>query len=211
MTSIRYKVEKIPLPKLVLGEGPHWDAQSQSLFCTNMVKGEIFRYDVKENKSYIANIDDEPYVSFIIPVAGVTDQFAVGIRRRVGVIQWDGKSLKAKLLRVAFEVEQSEERSDRVLNDGKADPSGRLYAGTMNSVATVRTFDALFGLRPPCSFYKFEANGKIEKLIDNMQLSNGMAWNVKTNKFYLVDSCLFDVKEFDYDPATGDLCECLVN
>lgn len=164
-----------------------------------------------ENKSYGATIDGESYVSFIIPVAGTIDQFAVGLRRRVGVIQWDGKSSKAKLLRIAFEVEQSDEFKDNVLNDGKADPCGRLYTGIMGpgSTTTSKKFDDIFVHRPPGGFYKYAVNEKVVQLFDTMQISNGMAWNVKTNKFYLIDSCDFDVKEFDYDPFTGDLCELL--
>lgn len=37
-------------------------------------------------------------------------------------------------------------------------------------------------------------------------ISNGLAWNEKTNKFYYIDSVDSDVKEFDYDPVTGNLC-----
>lgn len=45
-------------------------------------------------------------MSFIIliPVAGTSDEFTVGIRHRVGVIRWDGKSPDAHLIRVS-EVE----------------------------------------------------------------------------------------------------------
>lgn len=38
-------------------------------------------------------------------------------------------------------------------------------------------------------------------------VSNGLTWNEKTNKFYYIDSCDLDVKEFDYDPKTGSICE----
>lgn len=210
MASVAYKVEKLPSPKLALGEGPHWDSRSQSLFYVNIVGGEfsILRYDVMENKSYGAKIDGESYVSFIIPVAGTTDQFAVGLPRRVGVIQWDGKSSTTHLLRIAFEVEQSDEFKDNVFNDGKADPTGRLYTGTMSRcTVAAKSFDGLFEHRTPSGFYKYAANENVVKLLDTMRISNGLAWNVKTNKFYLIDSCDSDVKEFDYDPATGNLCE----
>lgn len=206
MTSVEYKVEQLPTPKVVLGESPHWDAHSQNLYFVNIAGGDVFRYDAMENKTYGARIGGQEHVSFIIPVAETTDQFAVGLRRQVGVIQWDGRSPKAQLLRIAFEVEQSDEFKDNVFNDGKADPIGRLYAGTLQT-AEVTVFDDIFKKRTPGGFYKYAANEKVVKLRNNMKISNGLAWNVKKNKFYLIDSWDLDIKEFDYDPATGNLCK----
>lgn len=42
-------------------------------------------------------------------------------------------------------------------------------------------------------------------------VSNGLTWNEKTNKFYYIDSCDLDVKEFDYDPKSGNICESELN
>lgn len=203
MASANVKVEQVPSPKSVLGEGPHWDAESQNLYYNDIYGTEysILRYSLADNKTYGAKIDGEPVVSFIIPVAGTTDQFAVGIGRRVGVVQWDGKSPKATLLRVALEVEDAEEFKQNRFNDAKADPSGRLYAGTMR-IENCDLFKLSHG-----AFYKFAANEALVKLRDPVRISNGLAWNEKTNKFYYIDSCDLDVKEFDYDPATGNICK----
>lgn len=203
MASSAVKVSLIESPKSVLGEGPHWDAESQNLYYIDIYGTEysVLRYSLTENKTYGATIDGEPNVSFIIPVAGTTDQFAVGIGRRVGVIQWDGESSKAKLLRVALQVEDGPEFKENRFNDAKADPSGRLYAGTMH-VENCDLFELSHG-----AFYKFAANESLVKLREPVRISNGLAWNEKTNKFYYIDSCDLDVKEFDYDPATGNICK----
>lgn len=73
-------------PKSNIGTRPHWDEATQSLFYTDIygTEASILRYDTKENKVYAATIDQEPVVSFIIPVANATDKYAVGIGRRVG-------------------------------------------------------------------------------------------------------------------------------
>lgn len=213
MTSVAYKVEEVPSPKSSLGEGPHWDVESQSLYYNDIIGKEfsILRHDVKENKTYGATIDGESYVSFIIPVAGTKDQFAVGIRRRVGVVQWDGISSKAKLVRVAFEVEQSDEFKDNVFNDAKADPTGRFYGGTMNAFTVTgknaKVFEDVITNRASGGLYKYASNEKVVQLLKSVGISNGLTWNEKTNKFYFNDSCELNVKEFDYDPATGHLCE----
>lgn len=56
-------------------------------------------------------------------------------------------------------------------------------------------------------FYRYTKNEKFVVLRDNVGISNGLTWNEKTNKFYYIDSCDLDVKEFDYDPKTGNICE----
>lgn len=121
-----FKVEVLPSSKSDLGEGPHWDEKTQSLYYVDIYgKGEsILRYDYKENKVYSATIDGEQVVSFIIPVANTTDQYAVGIRKRVGIVEWDGVSPKAKLGPIAFEVDEDDNNR---FNDAKADPMGRFY------------------------------------------------------------------------------------
>lgn len=122
-----FKVEVVASPKSVLGEGPHWDETHQSLFYNDIYGNgsSILRYDFNENKVYSATIDLEPVVSFIIPHANSTlDEYAIGIGRRVGVVHWDGKSSKAILGQIAFELD--EDGKNRI-NDAKADPLGRLY------------------------------------------------------------------------------------
>lgn len=56
------------------------------------------------------------------------------------------------------------------------------------------------------SFYKHIRGDGEYKLLDNIFISNGLAWNVVTNTFYYIDSGKFDVKQFDWDPKTGDIC-----
>lgn len=57
------------------------------------------------------------------------------------------------------------------------------------------------------SFYKYIRGDGIYKLFENVFVSNGMAWNETENKFYYIDSGKFCIKEFDYDPKTGDICK----
>jgi len=208
--STAYKVEQVPSPQSTVGEGPHWDADTQSLYYVDILKNNfsIHRHDVTENKTYSATIEGESQVSFIIPIDGTTDLFAVGIQRRVGVIQWDGKSSEAKVLRIVFDVAQSDELQK--FNDGKADPIGRFYGGTVRTGKVEDNFednlDELFtNVTAACSLYRYDAKSKVVQLRDKVKLSNGLAWNEAKNKFYYIDSLDYDIKEFDYDPVTGDL------
>lgn len=192
------KVEVLPSPKSVLGEGPHWSEEHQSLYYNDIYgdKASILRYDFKENKVYSAKIDGEPVVGFIIPVT--SNEFAVGLDRRVGIVHWDGVSSKANLIRIAFEVEV--ESKNTRFNDSKADPFGRFYGGTMRVEAAGDLFDVAAG-----TFYKYVKGEGVHELIHDIYVSNGMAWNLTENKFYYIDSCKFDIKEYDYDPSNGNI------
>lgn len=146
-------------------------------------------------------LDQEPVVSFIIPVENSTDEFAVGIGRRIGIVRWDGRSAKATLLRIALEVEPETRYKTNRFNDAKADPRGRFFGGTMRLEECGDIFEVTNG-----SFYRYAADQKVVQLKTNIGVSNGLAWNEKSKKFYFIDTCTSDVKQFDYDVSTGDIC-----
>jgi gluconolactonase len=127
-----YKIEIVESsPRSVLGEGPHWDIERQSLYYIDIygTSQSISRYDYNGNKTYNAVIPGYPVVSFIIPVDGTSDQFLIGVGKKLLVIQWDGKSGQAKPLNIIGEVES--DMPENRFNDAKCDPAGRFYGGTM--------------------------------------------------------------------------------
>lgn len=197
-----FKVELVPSPKTRVATRCHWDDASQSLYYCDVYGNEsaILRYDFAENKVYTAGIDGETLTPFIVPIANTKDHFAVGLGRRVGVVQWDGKSPKATLKRIAFEVDA--DKCHNQFNCVKADPSGRFFGGTMRTEKLGDLFDAPHG-----KLFKYVEGEGVTEMIDNVFISNGMAWDEKLNKFYYIDSGKFDVKAYDYDPKTGSICK----
>lgn len=115
---------------------------------------------------------------------------------------WDGKSSKAELIRIAGEVEKEDIYKTNRFNDAKSDPTGRFYGGTMRLEECGNIFEKRLG-----SLYKHSKENGFEKIRENIGVSNGLAWNEKNNKMYYIDSCDMDVKEFDYDSKTGDICK----
>lgn len=86
-------------------------------------------------------------------------------------------------------------------NDAKVDPRGRFYGGTMRIELDVNIFDYRLG-----SFYNYTKSEGFNVLKEKIGCSNGLCWNEKDKKFYYIDSCDLDVKEFDWDPETGKIC-----
>lgn len=56
------------------------------------------------------------------------------------------------------------------------------------------------------TFYRYIKGEGVKDLLHNIHVSNGLAWNEKDKKFYFIDSVKYDVKEFDYDMKTGEIC-----
>ncbi|KAL1514287.1 hypothetical protein ABEB36_003568 [Hypothenemus hampei] len=85
------------------------------------------------------------------------------------------------------------------MNDGKCDPRGRLWIGTMGPEPENLHIEPQRG-----SLYSVDKKN-VTKHITEIGISNGLAWNTNINKFYYVDSFAFSVDEFDYDIASGKI------
>lgn len=194
-----FKVEQITGTTMsFVGEAPYFDGETNQLYWTDIVGGQIFRMDYTTKAVYTARILGETYISFIIPVEGVTSQFIVGAGKRLLLINWDGVHTMAQIIRILTELPYDGVR----FNDAKTDSKGRLYLGTMISEETGNVFDLK---KRVGSLYRYTmAEGLIE-LKGKVGLSNGLAFNDKTNTFYYVDSYDLNIKQFGYDGKTGNL------
>lgn len=47
----------------------------------------------------------------------------------------------------------------------------------------------------------------VKRHLTNIGISNGLAWNTKTNKMYYIDTLFPGIYQFDYDHATGHICK----
>lgn len=197
------KIEEITTEaqRCELGEGPHWDIDRQSLYYVDIVAPAIFRHDFKNGEIYRATIkDDSSPIGFFVPVEGTSDEFVVGANRRVLLIRWDGKSGQATVLKSLAEVDQT--HVGNRINDGKVDPKGVLFFGSMGDEAKFDLFETKVG-----TFYRFTNETGAVPLKANVGISNGLTWDVNRKKFYYIDSVARDVKQFDYDPVTSQICE----
>ncbi|WP_327590693.1 SMP-30/gluconolactonase/LRE family protein [Nonomuraea sp. NBC_00507] len=79
-------------------------------------------------------------------------------------------------------------------NDGKADPWGRFWAGTLVS-----------GTRGAGTLYRLDPDGALRALVTGVSVSNGLGWSPDGRTFYYADSPTGGVDAFDHDPETGAL------
>lgn len=84
-------------------------------------------------------------------------------------------------------------RPDVRLNDGKVDPAGRFYAGSMD-------VDQVKG-----ELYRIDPDGSQHTVLENIGISNGLGWSPDRKQMYYIDSLRATLYKFDYDLATGEI------
>ncbi|CAB3254245.1 unnamed protein product [Arctia plantaginis] len=189
------KVQKITEP-VVLGEGPHWDAQQQALYFVSILEHTIHKYVPATGQHTRTKLDGR--VGFIIPVEGTSDQFLVGVERKFLIIKWDGgEGTPATVVKQISEVDQDVPMNR--INDGKADPKGRVFAGTMGHEDPPGVFQQEQG-----SLYRINGS-KVTKVVDKVGISNGLAWDLREKAMYYTDSVEKNIRRYDYDVETGEM------
>jgi Gluconolactonase len=80
-------------------------------------------------------------------------------------------------------------------NDGKCDPQGRFWVGSMDDAEKDRTG----------SFYRLDAGLGCERAFGEVGISNGLAWSLDGRKLYYIDTPTGRVDAFDFELETGEL------
>ena len=93
-------------------------------------------------------------------------------------------------------AEIEKDRTDTRLNDGKVGPDGAYSVGSMDNRGGAV-------LEPIGSLYRVEASGTVEKKIDGLIVSNGLAFAPDGRTMFHSDSRGKWIDRWDLDPATG--------
>jgi len=162
--------------KALLGEGPIWDARTQTLYWLDILNKRIYA-----DGTLLAQLDD--YIGCIAP------------RKNGGLIltnRFSFASLEVDPAKLTSLASTENEPSNNRFNDGKCDPRGRFLAGTMDMGES----------DPTGSLYSFDGKS-VTKLLGNITISNGMTWSSDHKTFYYIDTPTREVRAFDYDLETG--------
>ena len=90
---------------------------------------------------------------------------------------------------------EAEKRPDNRFNDGKCDPGGRFWAGTISTVK--KTGDA--------SLYRLDQSGSLTRMIPGVTNSNGICWDQEKKLMYYIDTPTQKVIVYDYELASGKI------
>ena len=152
--------------KSFLGEGTLWVPFLNSIFFVDIKKKKVFILNTKTNKKKILKVDKE--IGFISHIRG--NIFILGLKSELRIV--DFKNIKI-LSSIGVELNKPNNR----INDGKIDPKGRLWFGTMDNSEKKQSG----------SLYCLDNNLKLHKVDGKYFITNGPAFLDKNN-FYHTDS-----------------------
>ncbi|MBL4574625.1 MAG: SMP-30/gluconolactonase/LRE family protein [Opitutaceae bacterium] len=167
-----------------LGEGPLWDQKEKCLWWVDIEGRKIHRYDPVTGENRSIEVAGRP--STIVP------------RESGGVIY----TMEREVLALDFQTAEStvlaripEVGSEVRFNDGKCDPAGRLWAGTMGS-KDGQGIGALYCIDTDLSF---------RRMVEGVAVSNGIVWSLDHKILYYIDTFTREVAAYDYDLESGDI------
>ncbi|MDA4123582.1 MAG: SMP-30/gluconolactonase/LRE family protein [Thaumarchaeota archaeon] len=169
-----------------LGEGPSWDAEKKVLYWVDISGGVVYVHTPNDpNDKLVQRVKD---VGCVVPRKG--GGLAVASQHALYGLDLQGKTLTP--LTEQVETDKAENR----FNDGKCDPAGRFWAGTMDGRPT---------RSPIGAFYVLEKGRKLKKVLSDITVSNGMGWSPDNKTMYYIDSPTRKVSAFDYALSTGEI------
>jgi sugar lactone lactonase YvrE len=183
MMSVR-NWELILDEKCSLGECPVWDSRQKRIFWIDILSGMIHYYCQDKNEYKVFGLGQVLGSIALRKTGGLVAAI------RGGFATIDVQKETTWMIR---QVEYG--LSDIRFNDGKCDPAGRFWAGTMS-------ISNLSGLG---SLYVLDTNYCVKKKIVGVSCSNGMAWSPDTKTFYYIDTPTRCVVAYQYDIHTGGI------
>mgnify|MGYP001234829048 CR=1 FL=1 len=174
-------LKPVTATRATLGEGALWH------------KDRLYWVDIEEKRIYIYNpkTREERYLQLDAMVGTVVVRARGGL---VAALENGFAFVDEETGKVEPIADPEADKPENRFNDGKCDPAGRLWAGTM----------ARSGQGKNGALYTLETDGRtVVRKLDGVGISNGICWSLDHKTMYYVDSPTRQVVAFDYDKQTG--------
>jgi sugar lactone lactonase YvrE len=174
----------------LLGECPRWHAAERLLYWVDIAQNRLHRLDPATGRDVHRSFD-APVGCFAFRKGG---GLLLGMKDGLALLDhWDG-------LPVPFGDQILKGRADLRMNDGRTDPQGRFWAGSVNSAKSAA--DA--------ALYRFDADGRATLIENGMLTCNGAAFSGDGLAFHHADTPSHMLRAYRVDPALGELTDCRV-
>ena len=178
-----------------IGEGPLWSVAEQALYWIDIGRQCVLKRKSSDSRSQSWILHEYP---------GCLAEFMIGrmvIAMGEGLHQLDINSGVIEPMRSvpAF-------RPGTRFNDGKVDPRGRLWVGTMQNNLGPKGEEVLIERLDGC-LYRFDSEGRVEILEEAIGIANTLAWSPDLTRFYFGDSLKNALFMYDYDPDSGTIAD----
>jgi sugar lactone lactonase YvrE len=180
MSEIRCVVDA----RAEVGEGPMWDDRAEVLWWVDIKGQQLFRFDPAggENRAW-----------------AMPERIGCVVPRRngglIGAFQTGFKEIDPQTGAITPIADPEPEQPGNRFNDGKCDPRGRLFAGTMDDAEVACTG----------TLYRLDSDLSIHVMRREVYISNGLGWSPDERTMYYTDSPRRLIWAYDYEPDTGTM------
>jgi len=169
--------------KAELGEGPIWDPDAQALYWVNILANEVHIYNPASGAD--RSIDCGQMVGTV--VGRQSGGLMVALQNGFASLNLDTQEIQ--------HIADPENNSELRFNDGKCDPAGRFWAGSLPLSEDV----------PEGSLYSLETDHTVKKRLTGITIANGIVWTSDAKTMYYIDTPTMKVDAYDFDVETGDI------
>ena len=160
-----------------LAEGPRWDALGRRLLWVDIEGCRLHIYENGEDRA----IGLDAMVGAAAPTSAGT--VLVALADRLALVDLADESVQTL-------VPLPHGPNVRA-NDGACDAAGRFWIGTMGLDHT------------PGAGALYRYDGRLQRVLDGVTLSNGIGWSREDTRMYYIDSTAQRVDSFDFELASG--------
>jgi len=168
--------------KARLGEGAFWNHKTQELYWVDIEDQMLHIYNPQTKKN--RSLPTPSKIGTVVPKN--TNETIVALQD--GIYTMNIKSGDIVLL---SDIESG--LTENRFNDGKCDPSGRLWVGSM--ALKMQSYRA--------SLYMVDTTGNAQLKLDKVTISNGIAWSSDQKTMYYIDTPTGMIRAFDFDNEIG--------
>jgi sugar lactone lactonase YvrE len=164
-------------PQCELGEGPMWHPTEKCLYWVDILQKRVHRYDPKLVAHQYFPFDKT--LGAVVPTSS-HEHLLLSLEDGVALFNTHTQDLE-------YWVKFPENEPNMRANDGKCDPFGNFWVGTMDK-----------SCKPEAgALYCFSKNKIFEKQIENVTISNGLAWTADKKTMYYIDTMADTVRSYD--------------
>ena len=178
------KVELVLDAKATLGEGALWDSRQQRLLWVDIEQNEVHVFNPADDTDRVHSMGQ--MVGAVVPRRSGGWMLAV----HHGFAFFDPESGKFSLLN-----DPEHHLTDNRFNDGKCDPAGRFWAGTMSLIRQPNSG----------SLYCMDVDCSVRQMLTEVTTSNGIVWSLDHSTMFYIDTGTHQVAAFDYDIETAEI------
>jgi len=168
-------------PASLLGESPLWHPTEQALYWCDIPGRALNRFDPRTARHDQWSFDTEPASCASLRDGGVL------LAMRDGLWRFDPRTGKRSPLAAA----PYDPRHER-FNDGKCDPRGRFWAGTIYEPRD----------QPRARLYRYDSGGLVG-MGGDITVGNGLAWSPDATTMYFSDTKAHTIYACDFDIERG--------